>query len=406
MGYPRRQPLESQYQHVKRCDKQVKTDAASTLLLLSKVKVESEDSYEKNDGDCLSGVNVKLEDPPEEKKASSSSQTDTTGSLLDAVFKELQELRTENFTLKQELKSSLSRFEVENFQGNDEKVRFLTGLTSCTLLMTLFSYLEPFLPKSSIEKFPMMMMTLMRLRLNLSCQFLAFLFNVHQSTVSRILSKMIDVMYVKLKPLVIWPDRDTLQKSMPIVFQRLFETKCAMIIHCFEVLIDKPSNTKARAATWSSQKQHNTVKFLLGVTPQGVISYISRSWGGQVSDEHVTNNCGILDHISPGDIVLADKVFDVQSNTGSFSPDLKIPAFIKEQSHLSPLDIECARKLALVRFPIERAVSIVKQKYTILNGTLQVALLMSRDGDLPEVDKITHICCSLVNLCEPAVSSD
>jgi len=39
-----------------------------------------------------------------------------------------------------------------------------------------------------------------------------------------------------------------------------------------------------RAQTWSNYKKHNTVKFLIGVTPQGTIDFISKGWGGRVSD--------------------------------------------------------------------------------------------------------------------------
>ena len=64
-------------------------------------------------------------------------------------------------------------------------------------------------------------------------------------------------------------------------------------------------NLKARAITWSNYKHHNTVKVLLGITPKGVISFVSDSWGGCVSDKHLTENCGFL-RLLPGDVVLAD----------------------------------------------------------------------------------------------------
>ena len=60
---------------------------------------------------------------------------------------------------------------------------------------------------------------------------------------------------------------------MPDCFQVVFERKVAVIIDCF------PSNLWARAATWSNYKHHNTIKVLLGITPQGVISFVSDSWG-------------------------------------------------------------------------------------------------------------------------------
>jgi len=54
--------------------------------------------------------------------------------------------------------------------------------------------------------------------------------------------------------------------------------------HCFEVFIDRQASLMARAQTWSNYKKHNTCKFLIGITPQGSVSFISKGWGGRVSN--------------------------------------------------------------------------------------------------------------------------
>ena len=93
---------------------------------------------------------------------------------------------------------------------------------------------------------------------------------------------------------------------MPQCFKYSFGNKTTVIIDCFEVFINRPSNLLARAQTWSSYKHHNTVKVLIGITPQGTISYVSQAWGGRTSDKYLTENCGILNKLLPGDLVLAD----------------------------------------------------------------------------------------------------
>ena len=82
-------------------------------------------------------------------------------------------------------------------------------------------------------------------------------------------------------------------KTMPIDFRKHF-SKCIAIIDCFKVFTERPTNLMARAQTWSNYKKHNTVKFLIGISPQGAISYISKGWGGRVSDVYLTEHCGIL----------------------------------------------------------------------------------------------------------------
>ena len=109
-------------------------------------------------------------------------------------------------------------------------------------------------------------------------------------------------MFIRLKPLIKWPTREQLKKTMPSDFKRHFN-KCVCIIDCFKVFCERPSDLKARALTYSNYKHHSTVKFLIGITPQGVISYVSKGWGVCVSDKHLTENHGLLKELQPGDQV-------------------------------------------------------------------------------------------------------
>jgi len=38
---------------------------------------------------------------------------------------------------------------------------------------------------------------------------------------------------------------------------------------------------------WSQHKHYNTAKYLISITPQGVINFISRGWGGRTSDQFI-----------------------------------------------------------------------------------------------------------------------
>ena len=163
----------------------------------------------------------------------------------------------------------------------------------------------------------------------------------------------------------------------------------------------------ARAQTWSSYKHHNTVKLLMGITPQGAISFISKGWGGRVTDKHITEHCGVLNYILPGDVVLADRGFDIQDIVGSQCAKVKIPAFTRGKDQLSPLEIEMTRKIANCRIYVERVIGCVRQKYTVLLSTLPIDYLITKDEtDMTMVDKMCHVCCALTNCCEPIVSFD
>ena len=73
---------------------------------------------------------------------------------------------------------------------------------------------------------------------------------------------------------------------------RVIYKKCVVIIDCFEIFCERPYPLKARAQTYYDYKHHNTVKFLLCVVPQGLITFISKGWGGLVS-ENISQNTGL-----------------------------------------------------------------------------------------------------------------
>jgi len=149
-----------------------------------------------------------------------------------------------------------------------------------------------------------MIMVLMKLRLNVPHHDLAYRFGVSQSTVSRIIAHGLFIMDVRLSPLIRWPEREEPWRAMPQCFKFSFGNNTTVIIYCFEVFCVKPTNLLARAQTFSSYTHHNTVKVLIGITPQGCISFVSEAWGGRTSDKYLTENVGLLDKLLHGDLVM------------------------------------------------------------------------------------------------------
>lgn len=143
------------------------------------------------------------------------------------------------------------------------------------------------------------------------------------------------------------------------------------------------------------------------ITPQGTVSFLSDAWGGRASDKHITEHCGILEKLLPGDIVLADRGFDISDSVGLHQAKLHIPAFTKGKDQLSAVEIEETRSIANVRIHVERVIGFVRQKYSILQGTLPVDFMSKRCGeDSPLIDRIARVCCALCNICDSVVPFD
>ena len=142
-------------------------------------------------------------------------------------------------------------FDRWEFVQNEEKVKFYTGLPSFDILHNVFEHVSPFVAYKSqnLTTFPEFIMTLIKLKLDAPHQDLSYRFNVSLSTVSRIFSAWMVALDVRLAPLINWLEREDLWRTMPQCFKHSFGNKTTIIIDCFEIFINRPSNLLARAHT-------------------------------------------------------------------------------------------------------------------------------------------------------------
>ena len=62
----------------------------------------------------------------------------------------------------------------------------------------------------------------------------------------------------------------------------------------------------------------------MGIAPQGVITFVSDTWGGGVHDKYLTDHSGILKKLLPRDVVLADRGFDISESVGMMQATLHL----------------------------------------------------------------------------------
>lgn len=335
-------------------------------------------------------------------------QTDVTMQDMQALVNDNRRLTSEVCELKRE-KDGHAVSEASLHEDNG-KVAFYTGLLNFSMLWAIFQHVECVVkhtPQNGLPKFQEFIVFLMKLKLSLPHQDLAYRFGVSCATISRIFDKWLDASFWRLRSLITWPSRIDMQRTMPQAFFDSFGSKVAVILDCFEIRIERPSSLLPRSETWSNYKNCNTAKFLIGICPQGSISYISEGWGGRTSDKHITEHCGILDKLSPGDVILADRGFDIADSVGLYCAKLHIPAFTKGQKQLTAVDIERTRKLANVRIHVERVIGLVRNKYLVMKAIQPIDNVTSKPGDTcTPLDKIVTVCCALSNLSPSVVPAN
>ena len=115
-----------------------------------------------------------------------------------------------------------------------------------------------------------------------------------------------------------------------------------MIIDTTEIPIEKPSSINAQKQTFSSYKNRNTIKVLVGITPKGGVSYVGDCYGGSASDREIIEqsplyqNAGTL--FERGDSIMADKGFQVQDLFAPFDICINTPTMMKGRTQLNEAD--------------------------------------------------------------------
>jgi len=147
-----------------------------------------------------------------------------------------------------------------------------------------------------------------------------------------------------------------------------------------------------QSETWSDYKHHNTWKLLVGITPNGQITFLSNLWGGRASDKQITKESGVLDLLKEGDNVMVDRGFDI-SDIVPQGVTVNMPPFLGGRSQLTASETEETMSIASVRIHVERAIERMKM-YHILDGTLPNTLS-------PYASQITTVCALLTNFLPP-----
>ncbi|XP_037579451.2 uncharacterized protein LOC119462177 isoform X1 [Dermacentor silvarum] len=405
LGYSSRHADPACYDRAKRRRLQEdEADAASAAVSAAIAESTGTDTDDTVEGQPPPGDED--ESGTEENAPGVAAQTELTSVGLQALETQCLALNDALYTARSE--NEQLQLSKAAFQGCEAKVIFYTGMPNFTQLNSLFEVLESHVShnvNNSLSKFQEFILFLMKLKLNLHNVDLGFRFGVSEATVCRIFDKWLHCAYCRLKTQIVWPDRTALRRTMPQAFCDAFGDGVSVIIDCFELKIERPSSFLPRSETWSLYKGSNTAKFLIGIAPTGVVTFISEGWGGRTTDRHITEHCGLLDYLLPGDVVLADRGFNISESVGFYCARLHIPAFTRGKKQLSAEEVESTRKLANVRIHVERVIGLIRNKFVILKSTLPIDYVTCQPGDeLAPIDKIVTVCCALSNLCPSIVA--
>ena len=313
--------------------------------------------------------------------------------VIDRLQLELEGLKTENALLRRQ--ATKGRNVVDKFLKVDAKIRTYTGLPNKKAFNNLVKYVtqkskavllvrfkkaistkvrrnfktspKKTGPQRKLSVKEELTLVLLKLRTAVTNEMLADLLDISTVGASQVINTWVRFLACELKPLIFWPSKEAIQESLPKSLKHYTNLRCT--IDCSEIFIDRPRNLEIQALTWSDYKKHNTVKFLVGIAPSGMISFLSKSWGGRASDQQITRESGFLELLEPTDLVMADRGFTIKEDLMVRGATLEIPPPSSGLEQMSKDKAIVTKKIANARIHVERAIGRMKV-FSILRKTL------------------------------------
>ncbi|CAN7945176.1 unnamed protein product, partial [Ixodes hexagonus] len=301
-----------------------------------------------------------------------------------------EELKHEHAAKMRELEKKLSEadkqrktFSAKRFQDDDSSVQFYTGLRSYGHFKELLQYVAPESDgadpddpnkeargrRHKLSQEDRLFMTLVKLRLGLFHMHLAHIFDVSISTVSRVFATWVNLLYVRLSELPWWPPRDVVDSTMPEEFKARYPTT-RVIIDATEVRCEVSSSLVLQSGTYSPYKSTNTLKGFIGISPNGLVSYL---FTGSASDRELVIRSGFLEQgFAPGDTVMADKGFKIKDLLDKKGIGLILPPFLTKQQ-FSVAEVRETADIASLRIHVERRIQRIKT-YHIFDRVVPLSL--------------------------------
>ncbi|KAE8738880.1 hypothetical protein FOCC_FOCC015627 [Frankliniella occidentalis] len=288
----------------------------------------------------------------------------------------------------------------------EEEFRFYTGITQ-----QVFEFLYEFLggdevcarlkydymkktPKRSQfqgDLFPKdkLFMTLLRIRRGFTLNDLKVMFKISESHASKICYTWIRLMSLEFRKLEksMFVSRENQDGRRPKCFKDFKNLR--VIIDGTEFRIQKPTNQQQSSNSFSDYKNYHTIKFLVGISCYGGLSFISEGFEGSISDRKLIEDSGFMDHLEPHDGVMSDKGFDMEDKCDEREVDLYIPSFLGRRDAFTGRELLYSRAIAVSRIFVEIFIGKIKEfrlvRYLIPNSMLPVA------------SDLVRVCAFLVN---------
>ena len=160
------------------------------------------------------------------------------------------------------------------------------------------------------------------------------------STFSKMFATWVVSLALEVPLLFPWPSIKVIDVTIPPCFAKYPSTR--VIIDCIEMQVQRPTSLLQQSVIISQYKSRNTFKVLVGISPHGLVTFLSPLWGGRVSDREITAQSRLVKDdkmMEEGDSVMADRGFDVEDILAHKNVRLNVPPCLDGRPRLPEKDV-------------------------------------------------------------------
>jgi hypothetical protein len=260
------------------------------------------------------------------------------------------------------------------FEHNPEMVKFYTGFETYEHFLYVYHCLGPAAEElqyksKTLEARDELFLCIVKLRQDKEDVELGFLFGISRQTAGRVFNTWLNFLYFQFKEIELFRPKAIVDMFCPEDFKKKFPNT-RIILDATEIRIQKPSKVKDQRSTWSSYKNGNTLKTMVGCSPRGVVTYLSKAYGGSASDRQIIENSELLDgRFNSGDSIMADRGILVQDLFAGQNVNVNTPTTMRGRNQLPAETVVKDRRIASKRVHVERVIGLAKT-YKILQNEL------------------------------------
>ncbi|XP_015374594.1 PREDICTED: uncharacterized protein LOC107169384 [Diuraphis noxia] len=170
-----------------------------------------------------------------------------------------------------------------------QKLNTMTGIPFFEILDKIVELFIKYYPNTKCYRLSVkeqILLVFIKFKQDLSLIVLSILFkSVTAETCRALYNSTIPLLAHIFKALIYWPSKQEILANMPLCFNNFLDT--TVVLDCTEISVQVPKCLACRIRLYSNYKSTFTLKFMIGITPGGLISFVSEPYGGRSSDNAI-----------------------------------------------------------------------------------------------------------------------